>query len=56
MRVQKSTLKNQKRRTPYLIAPGDHVKTISIIKLLPVKFVFVSSIAKGIVTTQTDVC
>ena len=56
MGVQKSTLKNQKQRTPYLTARGDHGKLIDITKLLPVKFAFVSGIAKGTVTTQSKRC
>ena len=36
IRIQKSAFKNHKSRLPYLIAFGDHRKTIKVIKVLHV--------------------
>ena len=43
IRIKKNTCKNQKSWTPYLLAQGDHTKTIKVIKLLCVKCVPVTT-------------
>ena len=52
--IQKSTFKKQKRKMPYLIAPGDHRKTIKGIKVLCVECTPVSGIAIGIVIAHNS--
>ena len=56
MQIQKGAFKNQKPRTPYLIAQGDHRKTIKIMKVLLVKYAPVTGIVKGIVMTHDSRC
>ena len=53
-RIQKSTFKNQKPNTPYLVPRGDHWKTIQVIKVLRVKCAPISDIAKEMVMVHNN--
>ena len=46
IQIQKDAFKNQKPRTPFLIAREDHRKSVKVIKVLHVKCAVVTSIAK----------
>ena len=54
--IQKSAFKKQKPKMTYLIARGDHLKTIKGIKVLRVKCTPVTGIAKGIVIADNRRC
>ena len=47
--IQISAFKHQKPGTLYLIGPGDHGKTIQVIKVIRVKCAPITGIAKGMV-------
>ena len=54
-RIQKNVLKNQKPRVHYLIAQGDHRKTIKVIKVLRAKCAPLTGTTKGIVMADNNV-
>ena len=54
IRIQTSAFKKQKPRTTYLVARGDHRKTINVIKVLSVKCTTVTGLTKEIVMAQKN--